>query len=86
MTIAERCYLAFAQRRDMIQLGTRCTCRACRSLNGLDLKFVVHYGYYVCRSVAGSKKLVGPDVVVVHRLLKNTLAEDLGTRAYALFH
>lgn len=46
---------------------------------------MAHHGRYVCRSVAGAKKLVGPDVVVVHRLLKNAVSEALGTRAYALF-
>lgn len=85
MSVVERCYLAFAQRRDMIRLGSTCSCRACRSIDSLDLKFVVHHGRYVCRSVAGAKKLVGADVVVVHRLLKNAVSEALGTRAYALF-
>ena len=84
MSVIERCYLAFAQRRDMIRLGSTCSCRACGSIGSLDLKFVVHHGRYVCRSVAGTKKLVGSDVVVVHRLLKNAVSEDLGTRAYAL--
>jgi Protein of unknown function (DUF2652)/Polyketide cyclase / dehydrase and lipid transport len=69
----------------MIRLGSTCACRACQSLDSLDLKFVVHHGQYVCRSVAGSRKLVGPDVVVVHRLLKNAVSEALGSRAYALF-
>lgn len=68
----------------MIRVGSTCSCRACRSIDSLDLKFVVHHGRYVCRSVAGTKKLVGSDVVVVHRLLKNAVSEDLGTRAYAL--
>lgn len=85
MRVAERCYVAFAQRRDMIRLGSACSCRACRTIDSLDLKFVVHHGHYVCRSVAGAKKLVGADVVVVHRLLKNAVSEILGTRAYALF-
>lgn len=85
MSVVERCYLAFAQRRDMIRLGSTCSCRACRSIDSLDLKFVVHHGRYVCRSVAGANKLVGPDVVVVHRLLKNVVSEALGTRAYVLF-
>ncbi len=85
MSVAQRCYLAFAQRRDMIRLGTTCACKACGSIDSLDLKFVVHHGQYVCRPVAGAKKLVGPDVVVVHRLLKNAVAQELGTRAYVLF-
>lgn len=69
----------------MIRVGSTCSCRAGTSIDSLDLKFVLHHGRYVRRSVAGAKKLVGPDVVVVHRLLKNAVSEALGTRAYVLF-
>ena len=35
--------------------------------------------------MAGREELVGTDVVVVHRLLKNRVGEDLGVPAYALY-
>ena len=35
--------------------------------------------------MAGREELVGSDVVVVHRLLKNRVGEDLGVPAYALY-
>jgi uncharacterized protein YndB with AHSA1/START domain len=38
----------------------------------------------MARDIAGSRELVGTDVIRVHRLLKNSVAEDAGVRAYAL--
>jgi hypothetical protein len=35
--------------------------------------------------MAGREELMGNDVVVVHRLLKNRVAEELGVAAYALY-
>ena len=61
-----------------------CECAACRSLDGLELKFVVHHGEYVVQSVAGHPELFGPDVTVAHLLLKNPVAELIGRAAYAL--
>jgi hypothetical protein len=35
--------------------------------------------------MAGREELVGTDVVVVHRLLKNRVGDELGMPAYALY-
>ena len=50
----------------------------------LDLKFISHAGQAVRHSQFGSVDLVGPDVIVLHRLLKNHVVEEHGWRAYAL--
>jgi uncharacterized protein DUF2652/polyketide cyclase/dehydrase/lipid transport protein len=50
----------------------------------LNLKFVVHHGEFIRRSGGRGEELTGPDVILVHRLLKNTAAEALGLRGYAL--
>ena len=50
----------------------------------LDLKFVVHCGQYAAHVVAGREELIGYDVILVHRLLKNRVADEIGTRGYAL--
>ena len=50
----------------------------------LDLKFVVHCGQYAAHVVAGREELIGYDVIPVHRLLKNRVADEIGTRGYAL--
>ena len=51
----------------------------------LDLKFVVHHGEFIRQRMAGREELAGRDVILVHRLLKNTVKERLGDHAYALF-
>jgi len=80
----ESTYLAFARRRRTVALSSSCRCDACRRTPELDLKFCVHRGSFVEHEVAGRPELMGPDVVLVHRLLKNTVAETRGLRGYAL--
>jgi hypothetical protein len=76
-------YFAFRKRlRDIAHLTT-CTCNACRTIPVLDLKFVAHHGEFIVHEVAGHAELLGPDVITVHRLLKNTIVESTGSRAYA---
>lgn len=81
----ESCYFAFTKRRRTIVHLTTCSCDACSTLDVLDLKFVVHCGQYAAHVVAGREELVGYDVILVHRLLKNQVADTIGTRGYALF-
>jgi Protein of unknown function (DUF2652)/Polyketide cyclase / dehydrase and lipid transport len=80
----ESTYLSFARRRRTVALSSSCGCDACRRTPDLDLKFCAHYGSFVEHDVAASRELVGPDVILVHRLLKNTVTEQHGLRGYAL--
>ena len=80
----ESCYFAFAARRRTISVATSCDCLACRRIPDLDLKFVAHHGSFAAHEVAGRHELVGADVVLVHRLLKNSVTERTGWPAYAL--
>jgi len=80
----EATYLAFARRRRTISLSSSCTCDACRKTPELELKFCAHHGSFVEHDVAGSRELVGGDVIVAHRLLKNSVVETHDTRGYAL--
>lgn len=79
----EDCYLSFADRVRSIYRLSSCDCRACRSVPMLDLKFVVHYGTFIEQVIAGRHTLLGPDVVLVHRLLKNHITEQTGLAGYA---
>ena len=45
---------------------------------------MVHHGEAIIQKVAGRQELLGSDVIVVHRLLKNDVVERLGIAAYAL--
>lgn len=80
----ERCYFGFRRRRRDVQQATTCECNACLRIPDLDLKFVVHFGSVMFQEIAGSKELLGSDVIVVHRMLKNSASEGLAGRAYAL--
>lgn len=84
LDVVERAYCDFADSRDDMERLTTCTCSACTNIPSLDLKFVVHHGEYVTHRVAGAEDLAGPDVILVHRLLKNGVCEATGHRAYAL--
>jgi uncharacterized protein YndB with AHSA1/START domain len=80
----ERCYFGFRRRRRDVRQATSCECNACSRIPDLDLKFVVHHGEAIIQKVAGRQELLGSDVIVAHRLLKNEVVEQLGMRAYAL--
>ena len=77
------CYASFRERLAAAGSEWTCTCSAC-ALGGLDLKFVLHHGDYVVQSIAGREELLGPDINIVHRLLKNHVRELIGPRPYAL--
>jgi uncharacterized protein YndB with AHSA1/START domain len=81
----EHCYIAFRRRLRDIGQASQCDCNACTYLPRLDLKFVVHHGLIARQRMAGREELVGRDVIVVHRLLKNNVQEALGIAAYALY-
>jgi hypothetical protein len=81
----EECYFAFRGRLRGIEHAVSCSCSACTGVARLDLKFVAHHGEFVRRKGAHGEELTGRDVIVVHRLLKNRVADELGVRAYALY-
>src|SRR3954470_5983275 len=80
----ERCYFGFRRRRRDVRQATSCDCNACVRIPDLDLKFVVHAGEAIVQKVAGRQELLGSDVILVHRLLKNDVVDRLGIEAYAL--
>lgn len=81
----EACYYDFTSHIPKIQRLSNCQCRACASMQTLDLKFFVHYGEYMIQKVSGTAEdIAGPDVILLHRLLKNNVTEKMGLRGYAL--
>jgi hypothetical protein len=78
------CYDAF--RRELGRAGDlwTCNCEACARVGSLDLKFVLHDGAFVSQPIGGREELLGHDVNLVHRLLKNHARELLGPAPYAL--
>lgn len=83
--VVESAYFTFRRRqRDITQVSV-CECDACHHIPSLDLKFVVHHGLVARQQMSGNEELVGRDVILIHRLLKNDVASKLGDRAYALY-
>jgi hypothetical protein len=83
--VIESCYFAFQRRLRDIRQASICECNACARMPTLDLKFVAHHGLVARQRMAGREELVGSDVIVVHRLLKNHVVESLGLPAYVLY-
>jgi uncharacterized protein YndB with AHSA1/START domain len=85
LELIESTYTAFKDQQAAIHRRTTCQCNACRNIPSLDLKFIAHYGAYIVQSIGGNREMVGNDVNLIHRLLKNHVAEESGWRGYALF-
>lgn len=83
--LIESTYAAFKDQQEAIRRRTTCQCNACRNIPSLDLKFIVHHGDYIFQTIGGHHEMVGTDVNLIHRLLKNHVAEATGWRGYALF-
>ncbi|AEL28143.1 DUF2652 domain-containing protein [Cyclobacterium marinum] len=53
-----------------------CHCGACNSTEKLSLKFILHSGTITQFEVGGHQKLLGEDVIVAHRFLKNRIDQS----------
>lgn len=84
LELMESTYATFRDKQVSMKRATTCTCNACRAIPTLDLKFIAHHGDYILQQVREIRELVGSDVNLVHRLLKNRVTEATGWRAYML--
>jgi len=64
---------AFLRRRDEMAINRLCSCDGCTQAGDLKLKFVAHVGEVAFQKVKRYTELAGVDVILVHRLLKNTV-------------
>ncbi len=72
---------AFSRQIQRIRVERRhCECSACANVSDLKLKFVVHVDDIAIKQVRQFEELAGEGVILVHRLLKNSL----GMREYIL--
>ena len=85
LDLIDETYLAFRDKALSLFEQATCPCKACRALPTLDLKFVLHHGDFVLQQVAGIRDLLGTDVNLIHRLLKNGVSESTGWKGYAVF-
>jgi uncharacterized protein YndB with AHSA1/START domain len=80
----EATYFAFRKRVRDIDLATSCDCAACQRIPDLDLKVITHFGRFMRQHIAGGEELTGSDVILLHRLLKNSARDEVGVDGYAL--
>ena len=82
--VASAMHRAFHVERDYVARSL-CPCKGCAEVDKLRLKFVAHVGEVATQTIRQRRKLVGIDVILVHRMLKNPveipeyvlLSEDL---------
>ena len=76
-----RMYVSFHKILIHINDNNTCKCGACTLLYNLSLKFIVHFGEVGSVMVKDYCKLFGGDIIIAHRLLKNSITSD----EYVLF-
>jgi hypothetical protein len=81
----EDTYVTFRKAIERLVLNNTCQCNACANISNLDLKFFIHYGTFGLQRISDHDELVGSDINLLHRLLKNSVTEATGVRAYALY-
>jgi hypothetical protein len=64
---------SFVRRREEIEIDRLCTCEGCTQVQNLKLKFVCHAGEIAFQKVKSFTELAGFDVILVHRMLKNSV-------------
>lgn len=66
-------YEAFHTKQQWMVAHNVCVCDACRQIGKLNVKFVAHLGEVASQRIRDTEKLVGVDVIAVHRMLKNNV-------------
>lgn len=66
-------FAAFNRKAALLEHTRNCDCDACAHSDLLTLKLVAHAGRAHFYKLGGFQELAGPDVIVLHRLLKNSV-------------
>jgi len=69
-------YRAFYRRLNHLMNSNMCHCSACDGVSHLKLKIIAHIGEALLYKIDKFSKLGGPDVILLHRLLKNSIEAD----------
>jgi len=64
-------FIRFHEHLKLYERDRICKCGACSTANSLTLKVLVHYGKLSKVEIKEHHKLLGEDLIVAHRLLKN---------------
>ena len=73
---SKRMFIDFHTNLKAMERNFFCNCGSCSTASDLTIKFVAHYG--ACKEVPihNSTKLIGSDVILAHKLLKNNVPES----------
>jgi class 3 adenylate cyclase len=74
--VAAAIHNAFHAEQQRIGELTLCPCDACHQIGQLTVKVVAHLGEVVEQTVRDRTTIAGPDVILVHRMLKNSVPVD----------
>ena len=77
---ARAMFVAFHAHLQRIEYYRVCQCGACSTASSITLKIVAHAGSAGTMKVKDHRKFIGKDIIVAHRLLKNSVP----TREYLL--
>jgi class 3 adenylate cyclase len=72
--------------RELARNRANCPCDACQHILDLRLKAVLHHGVVAIRKVRQFEELTGEDVILAHRLLKNSVSKPEYILMSASFH
>jgi hypothetical protein len=61
---------------ELVRNTAVCACDACRHIDHLRLKVILHAGEAAIKHVRQFEELAGKEVILLHRLLKNTIREE----------
>jgi len=61
------------RKNQLVQVRADCSCYACQGISDLRLKAFLHQGLAFFRKIRQFEELAGEDVILIHRLLKNTI-------------
>jgi len=70
---ARKMFVKFHTHLKKYEINRICQCGACKTASQLSLKFISHFGEASAYSIKDHSKLIGKDVILVHRLLKNSI-------------
>jgi PhnB protein len=68
-------FVGFREKQRELEQDDSCSCNACSNVARLRLKAIGHYGSFLEHTIGGRAQTAGADVILVHRLLKNGLAQ-----------
>jgi class 3 adenylate cyclase len=71
---------------ELISDCSLCVCQACVNVGKLHLKAVLHCGQAIFTNISGFRKIAGEDVILAHRLLKNSVPEKEYVLETEAFH